>query len=1239
MARARLAAIAAMLIVLLLHGSAGPAVVPRLTADPVAAVAWPPSSGLLVAEIVTGGASASDEYIELANASGASIDLAGLEVAYVTSSGATVTKKAGWSTTTIVAPGRHVLLANSLGLHAASADVQYSGGLAATGGSIVLRPTGGTAIDAIGWGDATNGFVEGTAAPAPAAGSSIERRPGGAGGNVQDTNDNLVDLVVNGSPVAQNLAAAPVPGASPSPVPTASPSLSPTPLPTVAPTATPGPTPTATPAPTASPTATPTPTPVPTPAATATPLPTASPSPTPAPTVVPTPTVAPTPTPTPTPTPNPTPGLTPSASPTSTPAPTDGPSPTPTPLPSAQPTPTVAPTPVIEPALEIERARQLPDEAPALIEGTLTTALGSLESARSGFAQDGTGGIALYLDTAFATPLPAGTTIRVAGVLDTRYGQRTLRVASAAIEITGSADLPIAWSASTGEASEPLEGLRLGLTGAVVETPAALSDGLGITIDDGTGPVRIIAGPEALGSLAIAKGDIVAARGPLGQRDSSGTGTTGYRLHATMPGELERQAAPTPTASPVPTSSPTPTPTSTPAPSASASPTPSPSPTSTASPSPTPAPSSGTAPLTIAGARAVPVGQQAFTRGVVVAEAGRLGTPRVLAIADATGGLAVRIPDGLVLPGRGTLLEMRGVLADPYGQLELRPSSTGITVVGTAALPAPMTILAGQAGEPTEGRLATVRGTVVATPAKATSGDITFTVTGSDGATLRLLADGSANLDVSILRKGTTATFTGIVGQRASRKGVLDGYRLWVRDRADIANLSQPGPASSATPKPSGSAGSGSTSVVSIATARARDGKSVTIEGVLTTSRTLLDASGRRAIVEDRSGAIEAYLPEADGRLELGTRVRLTGTVGKAWGAPRLKVTDVRVLGSASVSPTALRGTPTAAVEWRLVRATGTIANVKKSGDRWTAELVLSGSTRIALAGLAGSGIPSTALTEGRTATVTGIVKRPYPTATDRRFAIAPRQERDVALGAATPGAAAGSPGASTAPGSSATTPGGGSPAAAALAGDVDLRDLAAHVGTRVRVGGLVTTVEADGFRLDDGTAIGRVVLADGAAPLLEVLEPGDALNATGTPEQRDELVLVIGDAADVELVGDLGASAMADPSAPTDKPARTDPERAARAASLGRGMGVDPASAGVGTLALVTAVSVAVTLARRHRAQRVLRQRIVARLEAIGRGGDPASDATPTAAPAPVVATVGADTLETRLLLREPPV
>ena len=57
-----------------------------------AAVGWPTST-LLLSEVVTGGASASDEFIELVNAGAATVDLAGLEVVYVTSSGSTVTPR------------------------------------------------------------------------------------------------------------------------------------------------------------------------------------------------------------------------------------------------------------------------------------------------------------------------------------------------------------------------------------------------------------------------------------------------------------------------------------------------------------------------------------------------------------------------------------------------------------------------------------------------------------------------------------------------------------------------------------------------------------------------------------------------------------------------------------------------------------------------------------------------------------------------------------------------------------------------------------------------------------------------------------------------------------------------------------------------------------------------------------------------------------------------------------------
>ena len=186
---------------------------------------------------------------------------------------------------------------------------------------------------------------------------------------------------------------------------------------------------------------------------------------------------------------------------------------------------------------------------------------------------------------------------------------------------------------------------------------------------------------------------------------------------------------------------------------------------------------------------------------------------------------------------------------------------------------------------------------------------------------------------------------------------------------------------------------------MTIALARGREGKRVTIEGTVTVATTLLDATGRRTVVEDGTAAIELYLARADASIRPGVRVRASGVVGRAWGAPRLRVDAVRVVGRREPSVLDLRAAPGAATEWRLVRIRGTVADVHRSGDRWTAELVSDG-LRIPLVGLPGGGIAASTVEEGRRATVTGIVKRPYPTATDQRFAVVPRSARDLALGA-----------------------------------------------------------------------------------------------------------------------------------------------------------------------------------------------------------------------------------------------
>src|SRR5439155_7042818 len=135
-------------------------------------------------------------------------------------------------------------------------------------------------------------------------------------------------------------------------------------------------------------------------------------------------------------------------------------------------------------------------------------------------------------------PIPAGTSVAVLGTLGSYFSLRVVNVPALAVEALGTTSLPEPLGSTTGGAGEALEGIRLTAEGTVTEAPGSLSDGLGVTIDDGSGPLRLVVSALAQAGQPIATGDHVVAVGPLGQRDSSGTGLAGYRLHATLPGEL-----------------------------------------------------------------------------------------------------------------------------------------------------------------------------------------------------------------------------------------------------------------------------------------------------------------------------------------------------------------------------------------------------------------------------------------------------------------------------------------------------------------------------------------------------------------------------------------------------------------------------------------------------------------------------------------------------------------------------
>jgi len=609
--------------------------------------------------------------------------------------------------------------------------------------------------------------------------------------------------------------------------------------------------------------------------------------------------------------------------------------------------------------------------------------------------------------------------------------------------------------------------------------------------------------------------------------------------------------------------------------------------------------------IDIVEARGAAVGSVVTVEGVVTAESGRLGLPPVFAIADGTGGIAVRLPDGAPAPARGTQVRVRGPLADPYGQLELRPGSAGIATIGHGSLPAPIHLAAAQLGEATEGRLADLTGTVTAPPRKSTSGDLAIDLVDAAGTAFRVIADGSSGITEADLGKDRTYRLTGIVGQRASRKGALDGYRLYLRDRADITQVAAP-----VGPGASPSAGAGGVKVVPVTTALAMpDGAVVTIEATVTAGASLLDASGRRIVVQDRSGAIEVLLPSGSTAPAGGARIRVTGAAGRAWGAPRIAATQVTSLDrGAAPQPLTLHRAPAERDEWQLVRISGTIAKVSRIGERWRAEVTLADGTDVLVQGQAGAGIPSTAVVIGRRITVTGIVRRPYPTASDRRFAILPRDRGDLSLGSGGEGSGSGTDGSNPV---AATDSAGAAIGADAVTPDTDLATLGDAIGKQVKVGGLIVRIAHDGFDLDDGTALARVELRGAMAALLPNLREHEAIAATGVVALVDGApIVIVDDAGGLVRVGALGEAL---PIGGTNPSSSTGAGPALTAGTAGIGDASVPES--VLALATIVALSVLATLARRRLVRDRLRLALVARLAAL-RGGEssPANAAATTA-------------------------
>jgi hypothetical protein len=624
-----------------------------LVPRPIARGVGEPPDHLVVSEVVTGAASASDELIELHNPTSLPLPLEGLELVYASASGATVSRRAAWELGAPLVPaGGHVLVANQDGAFAAIADATYASGIAATGGSVAIRIVGASsAIDAVGWGTATGALPEGSPAPAPAAGASIERLPGGAAGSAQDTGDNAADFAVREVPEPQNLASPPTPSV---------------------------------------------------------------------------------------------PG---------------DPGATPTPSPTPVPPSTQVPTPTPDATTPIAAARALPDGAVATIEGVALAASDFHDG--GGFVADASGGIAvLVTDGSFQR----GTLLRVTGEVDDRFSQRTLRADGVAVVALGPGAEPGAQASTTGGIGEAVEGRLVSVAGAVIGSATELTSGVAYDLDDGTGPVRVLVDTATgIDTSAWASGTRLDLVGVVGQRDSTGSGASGYRV---MPRDAADVALVLP-----------------------ASPSPGPSsPTASGSPSPEPTPAPGVA--SIATARAAPKNARVTVRGVVTLPTGVVDRQTAV-IQDATGAIMLRLGGEAGTLALGTHVEVTGSRSTKSGMETLRVTQAPLPL-GAGAAPEPRSLRTGDASEGHEATLVVVRGSIPASPRRASSGSVSFDLDDGSGA-LKVVLGAILVGDPAQLAAGSWVEVRGVLGQQTTGALPLEGYRLWPRTMSDLRVVAAPG--------------------------------------------------------------------------------------------------------------------------------------------------------------------------------------------------------------------------------------------------------------------------------------------------------------------------------------------------------------------------------------------------------------------------------------------------------------
>jgi endonuclease G len=171
------------------------------------------STTVVISQFQVAGGNAADEFIELHNVSNSNVDLNGYRLVYRSASGTTDVAVVNWTASTIIPAGGYYLITNTVGYDdTVTPNITFTSGstgaFSGTSGGFALRngaANTGTIIDSVGYGTATNAFVETTPTSAPASNASKARNAAGC----TDTDNNANDFSTLATSEPRNAATTP----------------------------------------------------------------------------------------------------------------------------------------------------------------------------------------------------------------------------------------------------------------------------------------------------------------------------------------------------------------------------------------------------------------------------------------------------------------------------------------------------------------------------------------------------------------------------------------------------------------------------------------------------------------------------------------------------------------------------------------------------------------------------------------------------------------------------------------------------------------------------------------------------------------------------------------------------------------------------------------------------------------------------------------------------------------------